>query len=566
MTDEIDSIFPEDIRCLLRTNDIPSLQQVLDTDRIREECTTKRTYLECEMQKVYTEIERQKAILRKLEARHADKMRELDSCSLILSPIRRILPELLAEIFRHCLPSDGIPSLDTAPLLLCQVCQLWKDVCIRDPRLWTRFVIKMSPDDVKDTAGDFLRDAEQWFERARDLSLSLHLDIRVSMPRGAFDVPLVNPNFLNAPIEKLAESSFFQQIARLEVNGNDMCAVPSLIPQNNQFDRLETLRLSFRHGFIASHESQRSFQNAPCLRHLSIASAGRRPIPISIFPWHQLTNLYLSHCLGSRTFASILPQCRNLQKAIVHLMDEFPSMEPPVRADVTTLPQLMELSITFSDSGTPFIFANVVMPSLFFLALGSSLPDSLIGIGNRRRLLFKYEDWQPYLYHQLGNLQKLSITKTRTFDFQDFLSLLHSTPSICELEIILQWTLAELDNLFMHLTDLVKESDSLPLLRCLRISCPTAFSQSHSGSPVSGIEEVADNFSELVRYLHVNSSNRPHSIQSINLIAPTEYWTSFFHELGDILKPYIQSGLVLSTEIKIPLDREILGYSFGVLN
>ncbi|KII94724.1 hypothetical protein PLICRDRAFT_78038, partial [Plicaturopsis crispa FD-325 SS-3] len=56
----------------------------------------------------------------------------------MLAPARHIPPELWAEIFIHCLPHDDfvVPSERTAPLLLVQICKLWRAIATTTPRLW----------------------------------------------------------------------------------------------------------------------------------------------------------------------------------------------------------------------------------------------------------------------------------------------------------------------------------------------------------------------------------------------------------------------------------------------
>lgn len=60
------------------------------------------------------------------------------------SPISALPAELLAEIFIFCLPTDRypIPTPTDAPLLLTQVCSLWRSVAISLPGLWTAIHIK----------------------------------------------------------------------------------------------------------------------------------------------------------------------------------------------------------------------------------------------------------------------------------------------------------------------------------------------------------------------------------------------------------------------------------------
>ncbi|EKM75403.1 hypothetical protein AGABI1DRAFT_46506, partial [Agaricus bisporus var. burnettii JB137-S8] len=56
----------------------------------------------------------------------------------LLSPIRRLIPEILQEIFWLCLPvaHNSVLSAEEAPLLLGQVCHRWRQVAYSTPKLW----------------------------------------------------------------------------------------------------------------------------------------------------------------------------------------------------------------------------------------------------------------------------------------------------------------------------------------------------------------------------------------------------------------------------------------------
>ncbi|TDL22643.1 hypothetical protein BD410DRAFT_898214 [Rickenella mellea] len=59
----------------------------------------------------------------------------------LLDPARRVPPEVLSEIFLNCLPNDRFPrvSLAEVPLLIGQVCRLWREVSLKTAWLWVEF-------------------------------------------------------------------------------------------------------------------------------------------------------------------------------------------------------------------------------------------------------------------------------------------------------------------------------------------------------------------------------------------------------------------------------------------
>lgn len=92
------------------------------------------------------------------------------------SPITKLPPEVLQEIFVLCLPVayNAVMSAREAPLLLCRVCHDWRQLAHATPRLWTSIHISLcydvtivpipSPDDVI-----------SWLSRSKSLPLSLSL-------------------------------------------------------------------------------------------------------------------------------------------------------------------------------------------------------------------------------------------------------------------------------------------------------------------------------------------------------------------------------------------------------
>ncbi|KAF7372159.1 hypothetical protein MVEN_00075000 [Mycena venus] len=93
------------------------------------------------------------------------------SLDRIIYPILRIPVEITSEIFLHCLPVDGgRPDATSAPMLLCRICRVWRNIAFANPRLWASLQISCS--DWNLTNPILLRD---WLRRAGGLPLSLSL-------------------------------------------------------------------------------------------------------------------------------------------------------------------------------------------------------------------------------------------------------------------------------------------------------------------------------------------------------------------------------------------------------
>ena len=73
------------------------------------------------------------AILQKLKEEHQDQRRRFES---VLTLARRLPPELLGQIFEHCVDVQA-----SAPIILSQVCVSWRDAARSAPRIWSRLFI-----------------------------------------------------------------------------------------------------------------------------------------------------------------------------------------------------------------------------------------------------------------------------------------------------------------------------------------------------------------------------------------------------------------------------------------
>ncbi|KAF7296710.1 F-box domain-containing protein [Mycena chlorophos] len=85
-------------------------------------------------------------LLRKVDHIHRERQAlvdEIKPCMALLSPIRRMPEEVLREIFLACLPHDRncVMSRREAPVLLGQVCSLWRNIAFSTPALWTKLHI-----------------------------------------------------------------------------------------------------------------------------------------------------------------------------------------------------------------------------------------------------------------------------------------------------------------------------------------------------------------------------------------------------------------------------------------
>jgi len=84
------------------------------------------------------------------------------------SALWRLPPEILSQIFHHCLPEDDFsPALNKAPLLLTRICQPWRDVAMNTPSLWCKLQVEINlEEEVHEEFDD--GDWEEYFDVVGD--------------------------------------------------------------------------------------------------------------------------------------------------------------------------------------------------------------------------------------------------------------------------------------------------------------------------------------------------------------------------------------------------------------
>ncbi|KDR83067.1 hypothetical protein GALMADRAFT_24963, partial [Galerina marginata CBS 339.88] len=170
----------------LTNNDLPSESVIREIKKAMEE-----PLAELSMSEV--EIERLEKHLQELRRTHDGIKTSLNPYYTVLSPIRRVPPDILHEIFFHCLPTQRNSTMSStdAPILLTHICRTWRETALTSPRIWARIHIPFSetmprPDTLlTQPDADTLRHAEvmdqrckvveEWLSRSGDCPLSISL-------------------------------------------------------------------------------------------------------------------------------------------------------------------------------------------------------------------------------------------------------------------------------------------------------------------------------------------------------------------------------------------------------
>ncbi|TDL19029.1 hypothetical protein BD410DRAFT_774415, partial [Rickenella mellea] len=93
----------------------------------------------------------------------------------LLTPARRLPPELVSEIFTHATVYGGLdnlmlprPRVSEAPLKLGRICRRWRQIALSTPSLWSSVTIPQNW---------AIEGLQEWIRRAGALTLSFAVEI-----------------------------------------------------------------------------------------------------------------------------------------------------------------------------------------------------------------------------------------------------------------------------------------------------------------------------------------------------------------------------------------------------
>ncbi|KAJ7925597.1 hypothetical protein B0H13DRAFT_2569433, partial [Mycena leptocephala] len=137
---------------LLRSNDvpleadIPSIRNIISEGQSRERAlTAQMAALEAEILRLEGAIKRLKRqrseSITQLKQRRTETMNYIRQHHAVISPVRRVPPELIAEIFALTLASprawDAKDMMKQPPWRLSQICRSWRYTALSFPPLWS---------------------------------------------------------------------------------------------------------------------------------------------------------------------------------------------------------------------------------------------------------------------------------------------------------------------------------------------------------------------------------------------------------------------------------------------
>ncbi|KAJ7467396.1 hypothetical protein B0H11DRAFT_2046922 [Mycena galericulata] len=433
------------ISTLFLTNNEPTDLQAREIRRLLGHTTIELGRLEAtivNMSLVLTELKYQ-------QQQHMDSLAALTG---VISPIRRVPAEILAQIFllcsQHSIDEDSsLIALREAPMVLTHVSSRWRAIALETPGLWR--IVSLSSSCIVPPTHPLIQEI---FVRSRNhpVNLTFSTYLGRTSTRYRSNASRDDLNVLWAYHERL-------EAVCLKLTAFELQAWTSV--EHKPLPILASVSIDISAGRTAPPgtdlvELLNLFGNSPSLRSLRItATYPPDNLLTTHFPVAQLTYLSISLPIPDRYASAILMQCTQMERC--HVSDILPSGEPPHTQSFHRLENLHSLSVSAANTDSSLgFFVLFSFPKLQTLHIEEvALPTSTL-VDLHRRSAFE-------LHHL--KLSKVDI------EFED---LLHSLRLVPTLQTLYLHDAGVVDTLFVAFTPRVPTPViSLPCLRTLAISC-----------------------------------------------------------------------------------------------
>lgn len=430
----------------------------------------------------------------------------------LLSPVRRLPAELLADIFFMCLPESPDPNL-RIPLLLGQICQRWRAIALSAGRLWSSIdlFLKMKRPDSQ------AAQVKSWLSRSAGCGLFIKLQYMGRLFENTHPV-----------IDALLEhSSRWEDV--------ELCLpVPlyqALAPAKGNLALLRRLKIRVTDAQHFVPSAMDIFAIAPQLRSV-VLHVHTSQLDL---PWEQLTKCTVS--ISIYAILELLRQAPNLVQCSLdnciynwqHLI-HGPAPRLPITSNLVSL-QLMQ---TTHDSD-PCIFQYITLPSL------RDVTVNLLDETN-----WTHSDFMSLLQRSGCMLERLALLRI-SLAFTELVELFEAISSLKILEVNWVYTVGRdgrepvpNDELLVHLTHQEESRGKLAQLLLPRLEI----------LEISGLLHCHDQ-----RIVNMIQSrwHQPPSFVSVLRSVTLKYRREWDREAISKLEQFADEGLHLSIE-QMPID------------
>ncbi|KAF7371144.1 hypothetical protein MSAN_00749800 [Mycena sanguinolenta] len=391
---------------LLNTNEPPEDSELTFIRSVVSETSMRLAGLDDEISNLREKLEQ-------LEDQRATLSSYRTQNMAIVSPLRRMPLEVLADIFSWTLPSlhdacsFGGPDVAQSPWLLTQISSRWRALALSTPSLWTRVVI-----DYTCASAPVMAVVEAQIHLAKKLNIHFY----------------GHPKTESGP-----QLQMFELLTKHSLRWEELCIgiTSEMVPLLTAFrDRIPSLK-RFWVQWEDSHTAVQSldcFQTAPSLVDFGINHEEHHFVPITV-PVQQLTRYQLT---GSwRRHLTILKLAQNLVEAHIEIDFNDEELEPP-KAGLINLPHLRRLFVSHSE-----VLDNLELHGLEGLALWvhEEQADDIV------------HHFESFFSHSECPLRRLCL---RGSDAHATAQILGKIPSVAELALAVNETHSQGDfDLFM---------------------------------------------------------------------------------------------------------------------
>ncbi|TFK63839.1 hypothetical protein BDN72DRAFT_847226 [Pluteus cervinus] len=331
------------------------------------------------------------------------------------TPMDVLPPEIVKEIFMHCLPSMQQIRLrkDQLPWVLTQVCRVWRDIALSAPELWSFIALTMEDVHKRPNLDKLVR---YWLTLKKDYPLTLDFPVTNLRPPNStriLNLLLIQHDSWRSVRLDLHHENFLQKLIDLRT--------PNLEVLDLTKDSPSPLIMDVAKSF---------FRHSPKLREFILAS---RELEVNSFS--ELAGLPAWHSLKSVDI-----RCRLPMTALFDILSAGPGLESLRLIGLRTHPALIAEPIEVVHTSLRSLCLSVeqevytamkllTLPSLKALVISFSHPFSLGGdpVGDPYLASFFSRSKPP--------LEKLALENTRISEVEIVESLPH-LPTLTRLELI----------------------------------------------------------------------------------------------------------------------------------
>jgi hypothetical protein len=269
-----------------------------------------------DMKAIEEEMDHLKQHLQRLEKQHESLAALVDSSTQILSPLRHIPPEILAEVFQYVTQGEDCSNqaLDVregAPWVLARVSSEWRQVALGQPALWATIDLNLDQDFefnnmTVDTAEEVL---------AEHLRRSKGYPLTIDLVHDGEDTIMTN-----AVLDALAPSAPRWLSAKFKIPYTCLDALHAV---EGNLPLLEFVHLELEGVPVVGARSATMFSIAPRLQRVSLGST----MDDIVLPFEQLKEFSSTDRDTEKDFA-VIQKCPHLR--LFQLRDAYqtPLMHP----------------------------------------------------------------------------------------------------------------------------------------------------------------------------------------------------------------------------------------------